>query len=264
MTKEDTKAEAAPPQCNIKQKLVYLGIFVIIAVCFQQIDFSLVKLVSGIPQMLSFIRHSWPPDFTNLPSFLASMLQTIEIAVVGTVIAVIFSVFLGLGAARNFTPCRLVYVLCRTFLNLFRSVSEMIVALLFVTAVGLGAFPGALALAVHSTGMMGKFFAESIENIDQGQVEAITATGAGKWQVIFYAVWPQVLPEFITTTLYRWETNIRSATVLGMVGAGGIGFDLITSIRLFQYQETAVIILLTLITVILIEQVNNYLRAKII
>lgn len=238
--------------------------FGIAVVCFQQVDFSVIRFVKGIPQMASFAQKAFPPDFTNIQDLAWSMLQTIEISVVGTLVACVLSFFLCLGAAANFTPNKTVYICCRTILNLFRSISELIIALLFVTAVGLGAFSGALALSVHSAGMMGKFFAESIENIDEGQVEAIRASGATKWQIFRYAVFPQVLPEFITTTLFRWETNIRSATVLGMVGAGGIGFDLITSVRLFQYQETSAIILLTLGTVIIIDQLNNYLRSKII
>ena len=243
---------------------LFIVIIIIIAICFQQVDFSFLKLVQGIPQMASFARGAFPPDFTNITSMLLSMLQTIEISIVGTVVAVILSLMLCLGASSNFSPNKVVYIICRTILNLFRSISEQIVALLFVTSVGLGAFSGALALSVHSAGMMGKFFSEAIENIDEGQVEALRATGATKWQVIRYAVLPQVLPEFITTILYRWETNIRSATVLGMVGAGGIGFDLVTSVRLFQYQETSAIILLTLVTVIFIDQINNRLRSKII
>lgn len=233
-------------------------------VCFQQTGFSLSRLVQGFPQMAGFAMKAMPPDFTHFHDLMLSMILTVEIAVVGTIIAFILSLFLCLGAASNFAPNPVVYYLCRTILNLFRSISEMIIALLFVTAVGLGAFSGVLALSVHSAGMMGKFFAESIENIDEGQVEAIRAVGGSKWQIFRYAVVPQVLPEFITTTLFRWETNIRSATVLGMVGAGGIGFDLITSVRLFQYQETSAIILMTLVTVIMIDQVNHYLRAKII
>ncbi len=244
--------------------LIWVAGIIITFFCFKEVDFSMVRIIQGIPQMGEFISKALPPDFTNIEDMGKSMLQTIEISIVGTLIACILSFFLALGAASNFTPNKITYICCRTTLNLFRAISEMIIALLFVTAVGLGPLSGALALSVHSAGMMGKFFAEAIENIDEGQVEAVRASGASKWQIFRYAVFPQVLPEFITTTLFRWETNIRSATVLGMVGAGGIGFDLITSIRLFQYQETSAIILLTLITVMIIDQINNYLRSKII
>lgn len=258
-TKNDVKGESTH-----KNTWLWLIAAGIAFVCFQQTGFSISRFIAGFPQMADFAIKAFPPDFSQFHHLLLSMIQTVEIAVAGTIIAFILSLFLCLGAASNFAPNPLVYYLCRTILNLFRSISEMIIALLFVTAVGLGAFSGVLALSVHSAGMMGKFFAEAIENIDEGQVEAIRAVGGSKWQIFRYAILPQVLPEFITTTLFRWETNIRSATVLGMVGAGGIGFDLITSVRLFQYQETSAIILMTLVTVIFIDQVNHYFRAKII
>ncbi|HWR40678.1 MAG TPA: phosphonate ABC transporter, permease protein PhnE [Patescibacteria group bacterium] len=239
-------------------------LLLVILLCFQQAGFSLTKLLYGLPEMFRFIGSAFPPDFNRLNDFISSILQTIEISVAGTVLAIILAIPVGIGASANFSPHPFFYWSCRSLLNLTRSVSEMIVALIFVTAVGLGPFSGLMALAVHSAGMLGKFYAEAIENVDKGEIEAIRATGATTGQVLRFAVLPQVLPEIITVILFRWETNIRSATVLGMVGAGGIGFDLITSMRLFQYQETSAIIFLTLLTVAAIDQINSRLRAKII
>ncbi|MBP2638781.1 MAG: phnE [Firmicutes bacterium] len=241
-----------------------VGLAIVVVLSFQQADFSLMKLINGLPEMANFVSDAFPPDYSRLSEFLLSILQTIEISIAGTFLAIILAVPIGIGASGNFSPHPVIYWTCRTLLNLTRSVSEMIVALIFVTAVGLGPFSGLLALAVHSAGMLGKFYAEAIENVNSGEIEAIKATGATTSQVLRYAVLPQILPEIITVILFRWETNIRSATVLGMVGAGGIGFDLITSIRLFQYQETSAIIILTLLTVAIIDQINSRLRAHII
>ena len=242
----------------------YIILLIIVLICFQQTGFSFAKLIKGLPEMVKFVAHAFPPDFTRFNELALSILQTIEISVAGTILAIIIALPIGIGASVNFSPNPIVYKSCRTLLNFTRSVSEMIVALVFVTAVGLGPFSGVMALAVHSAGMLGKFYAEAIENVGKGEIEAIKSTGANTFQVLKFAVLPQVLPELVTVILYRWEVNIRSATVLGMVGAGGIGFDLITAIRLFQYQEALAIVLLTLITVAVIDQVNNRIRAKII
>jgi phosphonate transport system permease protein len=242
----------------------YIVLLVVVLICFQQAGFSLTKLLKGLPEMAKFIVHAFPPDFTRIYELTLSILQTVEISIAGTFLAVFIALPIGIGASANFSPNPIVYRVCRMLLNSTRSVSEMIVALVFVTAVGLGPFSGLLALAVHSAGMLGKFYAEAIENVSKGEIEAIKSTGATTCQVLKFAVLPQVLPEIITVILYRWEVNIRAATVLGMVGAGGIGFDLITSIRLFQYQEALAIVLLTLLTVAIIDQVNNRIRAKII
>lgn len=242
----------------------YIILLVIVLICFQQTGFSFAKLIKGLPEMAKFVAHAFPPDFTRFNELALSVLQTIEISVAGTILAIILALPIGIGASVNFSPKPIVYKSCRMLLNFTRSVSEMIVALVFVTAVGLGPFSGVMALAVHSAGMLGKFYAEAIENVGKGEIEAIKSTGANTFQVLRFAVLPQVLPELVTVILYRWEVNIRSATVLGMVGAGGIGFDLITAIRLFQYQEALAIVLLTLITVAVIDQVNNHIRKKII
>jgi phosphonate transport system permease protein len=242
----------------------YIVLLFVVAICFQQAGFSLSKLIRGMPEMIKFIANAFPPDFTRFNELILSILQTVEISVAGTFLAIFIALPIGIGASANFSPNPIIYRVCRMLLNSTRSVSEMIVALIFVTAVGLGPFSGLLALSVHSAGMLGKFYAEAIENVSKGEIEAIKSTGATTCQILKFAVLPQVLPEIITVILYRWEVNIRAATVLGMVGAGGIGFDLITSIRLFQYQEALAIVLLTLITVAIIDQVNNRIRAKII
>ena len=148
-------------------------------------------------------------------------------------------------------------------LNVLRSISELIWAILFVAAVGLGPFPGALALGMNYGGILGRLYAEAIENVDKGPIEALEATGASRLQVIMFAILPQALPQFVTYNLYWFEVGVRSATVLGMVGAGGIGFELITAIRLFEWREVGVILLFILAMVTIIDLASTYIRSRL-
>lgn len=225
---------------------------------------SISELLRGVPGLADIVARMVPPNFAILPKLAGPTIETVQISIWGTTLAVLFTIPLGLAAARNLSPHPLVYGLARFVLNATRSISEIIFALIFVAAVGLGPFPGVLALAFHSVGMLGKFLAEAIENIDAGPVEALVATGASKWQVIRYAVVPQILPEFVTLCLYRWELNFRSATILGIVGAGGIGFELVTSMRLFQYQDMTTILIVILVLVTVVDYISSAIRAKII
>ncbi|MFC5653236.1 phosphonate ABC transporter, permease protein PhnE [Paenibacillus solisilvae] len=224
---------------------------------------SLPALIEGIPHMKDFLSRALPPDLSILGRLIAPTIETIQIALIGTTLAVILSILLGIGAARNMSPHPVIYSICRMILNFLRATSELIFALIFVSAVGLGPFPGVLAIGLHSAGMLGKFYAEAIENVSKGEIEALQAAGANKWQVLRFAVWPQILPDFVTVNLYRWEYNIRSATVLGLVGAGGIGFELMTTMRLFRYEETATVILIILVTVTLIDSISTRIRRKV-
>lgn len=225
---------------------------------------SLSELIQGLPGLADIVSRMVPPDFSILPKLLEPTVETLQISIWGTTLAILFTIPFGLAAARNISPHPVVYGAARFVLNATRSISEIIFALVFVAAVGLGPFPGVLALAFHSVGMLGKFLADSIENIDAGPVEALVATGASKWQVVVYAVVPQILPEFVTLCLYRWELNFRSATVLGIVGAGGIGFELITSMRLFQYQDMTTILAVILVLVTAVDYISTFIRKKII
>lgn len=228
------------------------------------VNLSLTNFIDGIPNIADFLSRMFPPDPSILSSMIKPTVETIQISVWGTTIAIVLSIPLGLLAARNITPNTFCYNVSRQILNFLRATSEFIFALVFVSAVGLGPFPGVLALAFHSAGMLGKFYAEAIENIDKGVIEALEATGAHKPQIIVFGIVPQILPEFLTYNLYRWEHNLRQATVLGIVGAGGLGFELITSLRLFKYRETATILIIILVTVIIMDFANGKIRNKVI
>src|SRR2546422_209337 len=189
-----------------------------------------VRLAHGLPWILDFVRRMIPPDLGVLPAALAGAVKTVEIALLGTAVAAILALPLGFLSARNIAAGAVFYP-ARAVLNFFRSVDTLVYALVFVAAVGLGPFPGVLAVVAYTTTSLAKLYSEAIEGIEPGPVDAITATGATRLQILRFGVLPQVLPLFLSYVLYRLETNIRAATVLGFVGAGGIGFYLQTYLR---------------------------------
>jgi phosphonate transport system permease protein len=222
-----------------------------------------VRLADGLPAMAQLIDEMMPPDFTRWRSWLVPILDTLAMSVAGTGLAVALSLPLGLLAAPNTSPHPLVYRAARLTLNALRSVPELIMGIFFVAAVGFGALPGALALGLHSAGMVGKFFAEAIEHADPKPIEAARAAGAAPFQIVTHAVLPQVLPQLADVTLYRWEYNFRASTVLGVVGAGGIGFELIAALRLLQYDQVAAIMLCILATVTIVDALGGVLRQRL-
>jgi len=242
-------------------RTVAVGIVILIALISVGI-FNLRRLAEGIPGMGRLLADMLPPDFTNWSTWIKPVLSTLAMSIAGTFIAVMFSLVLGFLAARTTTPHIAVYVVARIILNLLRAIPELIMGIVFVAAVGFGALPGVLALGFHSIGGVGKFFSESIEHVDQGPVEAVRATGASRLQVIIHGVLPQVLPQMMDTVFYRWEYNFRASTVMGMVGAGGIGFELIGSLRIMQYQEVSAILLVILAMVTLVDGLGRWMRGR--
>ena len=259
---------AMTPQVRLRNIATQaLTAVVIIAILYwSAIDtnISLGEFVRGIPAIVDYIGRMFPPDWAYSKTILKPTIETIEIAIWGTVLGIALAFPLGLMAARNLTPHVVLYGSSRFILNALRGVSELVFALIFVSAVGLGPFPGILALALHNAGMLGKFYAEAIEAIDPGPVEALKASGARWTQVVVYAILPQVVPHFVTYNLYRLEVSIRSATVLGLVGAGGVGFHLISSIRLFDYQTTAMVLIVIIVLVVITDYFGTWIRSRII
>lgn len=221
------------------------------------------ELANGMPQIGDFLSRSVPPDLSILPRLWAPALETIQIAIWGTLLSIVLALPLSFIAAGNLHGWHGLRRATRQFLNVVRSINELILALVFVSAVGLGPFPGVLALALHGMGMLGKFFAESIEEIDSGPLEALRSAGASQLQIIVFGVVPQAITAWIAVVLYRFEVNLRSATVLGMVGAGGLGFELVGSLKLFRYQETATCIIVITVMVIAADLVSNLLRQRV-
>lgn len=229
------------------------------------LEISPSRLAEGVPNLIAFIGRMLPPDFSSAPGLVGPIVSTVLVALWGTILAMILGAMLACGAAGNlFGRHRLVYTVCRTVLSVLRALPDMIWALIFVAAVGLGPFPGVLALTVYSTGELGKLYAEAAENIDPGPREAIDSTGASPLKTLRWAVLPQVLPEAITYSLYRFESNVRHAFVLGLVGAGGIGFELNVAMRLYQYDKVSMILIVIICTVALIDLVSSRIRARVI
>ena len=220
-------------------------------------------LVSGFHGMVDIVRRSMPPDFAALPDAAWPTLETLDIALFGTVMGIILALPLSVLAAANVTPSRWLYYLARAIIGFTRSVPDLVWALLFVTAVGLGPFPGGLALAVHSVGMLGRLFSETIEHMDMAPIDALSLTGASRMQVFTHGVVPSVLPALAGIGLYRLDENIRSSLVLGFVGAGGIGFQLLTAMNLFQYQQVSLLLIIVFIIVFLAERLSAICRERL-
>src|SRR5262245_705150 len=225
--------------------------------------FDAQRLIEGAPALAQLFREMVPPDFSRWQHWLKPLLDTLAMSVAGTVLAVVFSLPLALLAASNTSPHPVVYQGCRLILSFLRSVPEIIMGIIFVAAVGFGALPGVLALGLHSVGMVGKFYAEAIEHVDPRPIEAARAAGASPFQVITHAVLPQVLPQLADITIYRWEYHFRPSTVLGIVGAGGIGFELIAALRIIKYDQVSAILLTILLCVIVVDGVGAWLRRKL-
>lgn len=226
-------------------------------------EMDLEKIRQGFfvkPFFGDFLLGLWPPNWSILDEVSWQMLVTIQMAWVGTLLATIISLPLSFVAARNITPTVALGATARFFFNVDRSVDVLIVALLLVSAVGLGPMAGVLALAVQSVGSMGKLFTEAIETIDRGPIEALESTGASRSQVIRWGVVPQVMPLLISNFFYRLELNIRSSVILGIVGAGGIGFMLYDNIKQFQYQNVSMILLMIIVLVMGIDYISGRLR----
>lgn len=194
----------------------------------------------------------------------AKMLETLEIALWGTLIAILLSIPLAYQAARNYSTNRLTYYTARGTISLLRSMPELIVALFLVLAFGFGPIAGVLALGLHAAGFLGKFYAEDIENADLKPQEALLAIGASKLKTLWYAVLPQVMPQYIAYSLYILDRNVRMATVIGLVGAGGIGQELKGRFDLFQYGHVATILIAIFVVVFLLDQLAARLRARLI
>jgi len=220
-------------------------------------------LITGVHGMADIISRATPPDFSQFVPSLQPIMETIDLAIFGTVLGVVLAFPLALLAASNVSPARPLYYVARGIIGITRSVPDLVWALLFVTAVGLGPFPGALALGVHSIGMLGRLFSEVIEDMDMGPVEALTLTGANRLQVFTHAVVPGVLPTLLGISLYRFDENLRSSLVLGFVGAGGIGFMLLTAMNLFQYQTVSYLLIVTFLLVAIAERGSAFLRSRV-
>ena len=251
-----------PRRDPVKTSLTYLSwgiVAVILMWSWEGADMRPMALITDAANMQEYASGFFPPDFRNLDLFLREMTVTVQIAIWGTALSVLLAIPFGVLSAENVAPVW-VYWPMRRLMDMARAINELVFAMLFVVAVGLGPFAGVLALFIHTTGILAKLFSEAVEAIDPRPVEGIRATGATRIQEVIYGIIPQVLPLWISYTLYRFESNVRAATVVGLVGAGGIGVLLWEYIRGFYYSETAAVMIVVIVTVSLLDMLSQRLR----
>ncbi|MBN3806706.1 phosphonate ABC transporter, permease protein PhnE [Paraburkholderia sp. Ac-20336] len=243
-----------------------LGWIVVLAVLggtWHSADMRPFDLISDAGNMGQFAKDFFPPDFTEWRTYVHEMFVTLSVAIWGTALSLVCAVPFGLMSAHNIAPMWVVQPV-RRLMDACRAINEMVFAMLFIVAVGLGPFAGVLALWVHTTGVLAKLFAEAVEAIDPRPAEGVRATGATPLDEIVYAVLPQVLPLWISYALYRFESNVRSAMVVGMVGAGGIGVVLYEAIRSFDYAQTSALMIMVIVVVTVIDLSSAWLRDRVI
>lgn len=212
--------------------------------------------------MAEFVGRLFPPDFSKIGIILSLLLETFQMAIVGTVLGAVLSLFVAFAAASNIAP-RWLYFSARWVMNVIRAVPDLVFALMFVSAVGLGPFAGILAMTLGSIGSIGKIFAEAMESVDRGPMIAMEAVGASRRQVVQYGVLPQAAPLLVSYTLLLFEGNVRGATILGLVGAGGIGLELTTAMRMYDYGHLSAIIICIILLVTAIDQGSAIIRRRI-
>ena len=227
------------------------------------IGFSLSEILCNIAGGTRLIEESWPPDFSFLPRLADPMLETVFIAIIGTVVGGILSIPVAVLAARNITPNLPTWLIDRNFMNILRTLPDLFWAMLFATAVGFGPVAGALALTVFTVAVISKLYSESLEAIDMGLPEAVRAAGGNWLQMVQFGAIPQALQHYVSYALYAFELNIRASVVLGLVGAGGIGMILETQRANFEYERVTMIILAVLVAVLIIEQVSDSIRKRL-
>lgn len=259
--------EIPEPPKNLKRKfssiLMWGVIALVLAGSWNGADIRPMDLIRDSQNMADFAVGFFPPNFTEWKLYLREMLVTVQLAVWGTALAIVFAIPCGILSAENIAPFW-IYQPMRRAMDAARAINEMVFAMLFVVAVGLGPFAGVLALWIHTTGILAKLFSEAVEAIDPRPVEGIRATGASRLEEVIYGVIPQVLPLWISYSLYRFESNVRSATVLGIVGAGGIGMLLWEYIRGFYYAETAAVVIIIVVSVSVLDMISQRLRRLVI
>lgn len=249
---------------RIRLVLVLLAVLLFYVLAWRLAQVEPLRLAKGLPKLGHWLAQAWPPKLAELPLFLQRIAETVAMAAIGTTAATLLAVPVAVLASRNITPWPKLYYPARWFLNALRGIDSFVFALIFVAAVGLGPFAGVIGIALHTWGSAAKFLADQIENARMGPLEAVRTTGAGRVTAIAYALLPDILPVLLSSTLFWWEFNVRASTVLGVVGAGGIGLELKNSMDLLDFSRLFTIIALILVVVTLLDQFSNWLRKRLI
>ncbi|WP_301585618.1 phosphonate ABC transporter, permease protein PhnE [Halomonas alkaliantarctica] len=237
-----------------------LGAMVYLVLALASVEVNWARVAEGAGRALNFLGAFLQPDFVSRQSdIVAGLLESLTMTLTSTVIGVLLAIPVGLGAARNISPLP-IYAVCRAIIAVSRTFQEIIIAILFVVMFGFGPFAGMLTLAFATIGFMAKLLAEDIEDLDWRQVEAVRATGASWWQTMNHAIQPQVMPRLIGLSMYRLDINFRESSVIGIVGAGGIGATLNTSLSRYEYGTSAAILLIIIAIVLMSEYASSYVR----
>ncbi|MCY4172795.1 MAG: phosphonate ABC transporter, permease protein PhnE [Cyanobacteria bacterium MAG CAR3_bin_5] len=251
-----------PPGVRVRLLLLFMGAVVVLS-CWQVGLFDLERLWHGAQGLGELLGELFPLQAQRWPHWLLPLWETLCMSIASTALAVAAALPMAFLANRRTAPHVLIRHLARGALNLLRALPDLLLALLLVAAVGFGQLPGALALAIHSVGMVGKFMAETMEQANPDPAEALFSTGADRLQVFVHVLLPQCLPSLLDLVFYRWEFNMRSAIVLGAVGAGGIGTELISALRLLDYGQVTALLLVVFLAVALVDQLSSRCRQSL-
>jgi phosphonate transport system permease protein len=246
--------------------IIVLGCILLAGSFMYTLVVSWEKLASGniLVNLFSMIKEMLPPNFTVVSTLGEPIVETLAMSVMATLLAVIISFPLSFLAAKNISPNQSIQVTVKGLFSALRAIPELIMGVIFVATFGFGILPGIFALGFHSVGMLGKFYAEAIEKVDVGLNEAIESVGGSKFHIIVFSIIPQILAHVVDYSLYRWEYNFRASTVVGLIGAGGVGFQLIASLRIMQYKNVFAILLVIFILVQLVDGFGNIIRKRLI
>lgn len=270
MTAVGGAATTARPTKPRRSPWTLLGLLAFIAITWWAaseefgIGFDIVRVFTNLTRGASILAEFFPPNWEYLPRTVGPMLETISMAVIASVIGCGLALPISFLASRVTTPNLLIYVVDRGILNVIRALPDLLYALVFVAAVGIGPLPGILALSLFNVGVVVKLLSETVDGIDPGPIEAANAAGANRTQMVRWAVLPQVLPNYVAYSLYVFELNVRASAVLGIVGAGGIGNNINTVRRFFQYENLSVILIEIFVVVFAIELISIWLRRRLV
>jgi phosphonate transport system permease protein len=259
--------DPAPPPLPRKPRSAFplwlAALIVGFTLATRDLDIDYQALAWGASDIGEYLSRFGTPNFSRLDRYAALMAETLAMALWGTALAFTGAFVIAPFAARNLSPHPLVYRAARELLNFLRALPDLLFAVVFVAAIGLGPLPGVLAIGLHVSGFLGKVFAENLERVDPGAYEAVRASGANFLQTVMWAGWPSALQETIGYTIFILDRNVRVAAILGLVGAGGIGFELTTTLRLFQYDRTGALVIVIVVTVLAIDYLSAWARKKV-
>jgi phosphonate transport system permease protein len=244
-----------------------IGIGLVVAffiVCVRLSEVDIAKLASGLPRLFAWAAKAWPPQLNELDVMVLRAAETVAIATVATTVATILAFPLSVLISRNVMPWPWLGLPIRWVINAFRGIDTVVFAILFVAAVGLGPFAGVLGMIIHSLGVIAKLNSEAIETVPAAPLEAAAMTGAGRASIVTYALLPSALPSLASVSLYVWEANVRTSTILGIVGAGGIGIEIKAAIDLLDFQRLLTLTAIVLVMVTIIDQLSAWLRRRLV